>query len=469
MRRGALTLILIGLLCQPAAADLARCLDATCRINGPGGVVGTGCAFDETADSYLILTNAHVVGQLEGTSIACEFWKNGYSLGQVEGKVVQAWRLGSMRDIAVASISKSKLTVRPAIVPLGPRGAELSSRTVVSVGCALGGWPTAWKGHVLEAGSATVWFLPTPADGRSGSALFDEAGRMIVGLVGWRAADGDYGIAMHLGEIYAAFDGKPPVQTTAVTEAAPMAPVQYTSASSCIHGLPLSQLCAECQGSCDRRLPFGLFGNRRTPQEEEKVKPFGDGAYSPWSGSSEGESGGAVGPAPPDLSSYATRSELTAVESRLNQSMQQVNQRLGSLETQTQAALDQSQRASVQIEAQKKTSESNHTSLLQRLAEFASREELVAKYQEAREAGAEAGREAARKTALAVVAEKLGETGGMALWHTLLSALGISGPIGIGLAALGWFVSRRAGRRIVQRSRGAEEAPPQAPFRGQSA
>jgi hypothetical protein len=241
---------------------------------------------------------------------------------------------------------------------------------------------------------------------------------------------------------------------------------QYTSASSCIQGFPLGQICADCQGNCPGRFPFEFFGDRLAPHEEEKVKPFGDGAYNPWSGSREGESGGGVGSAPPDLSSYATRSDLTAVESRLNQSMQQVNQRLTSLESQAQTALDQSQRASAQIEAQKKTDESNHTSILKRLTEFASREELVAKYQEARDAGAEAGREAARKTALAVVAEKLGETGGMALWHTLLSALGISGPIGIGLAALGWFASRRVGRRIVQRSRGVEEAPPQAPFRG---
>lgn len=472
MTRIVILLLVTGMLGREALADLSACVDATCRVYGATGAVGTGCTFDETGEEYLVLTNAHVVGQGEGGEVACEFWRNGYSLGRVKAQVVREWRSASpSRDIAIVAVSKKNLSEAAAIVPLGPRGVSLESRTVLSVGCAMAKWPTAWKGHVLEADGGIVSFVPTPADGRSGSALFNEDGSMIVGLVTWRSADNAYGIAMHLGEIYAAFDG----QTTSPllsheTGAGGIQLVQHPSAPACVHGVSLTQFCPDCRDS-DRTLPLAPFSQQEPRGGERKL--FGDGAYQPWSGargSGRGSgSGGALGSPPPDLSSFASKAELTAVESRLTHSIQKVQQQLDKLEGQTQTALTQTQQTSAQLDVQKKSSETTRESIFKRLEEFASREELIAKYEEARLAGADAGREAARRVALAVIAEKLGEPAAGALWNSLIAALGISGPIGIGLIALGWLVRRRLSRRITTRLRGGGEAPRSEPFRGNAA
>ena len=77
---------------------------------------------------------------------------------------------------------------------------------IISVGCASGAWATAWKGHALGTEGGDLHFVPAPANGRSGSAVFDAEGRRIVGIVRARAADGSDGVATSVQAVYRAFD-----------------------------------------------------------------------------------------------------------------------------------------------------------------------------------------------------------------------------------------------------------------------
>lgn len=48
-------------------------------------------------------------------------------------------------------------------------------------------------------------------------------------------------------------------------------------------------------------------------------------------------------------------------------------------------------------------------------------------------------------------------------------AMGYSGPVGLGIAALGWFLGRRVKKRISERGDGGQgEGPPEHPFHSQS-
>ena len=97
----------------------------------------------------------------------------------------------------------------PALFPLRresyavPAGATLSS-----VGCANGTWSTGWKGHALGYNGGDLHFLPTPANGRSGSAIFDAEGKMIVAVLRARTVNDSEGIATPVQCLYEAFGGQ---------------------------------------------------------------------------------------------------------------------------------------------------------------------------------------------------------------------------------------------------------------------
>lgn len=196
-----------------SCADISDCIEATCRISmkiGEESHVGTGTIFERRGDDYLILTNAHVVGTSK--TVQVEFWRMGYQTPKpARGSVTHRWLIdGAHRDIAIVSVPAAYFgDYEPPTIPICPRDYKQQTRTVLSCGCARGSWPTAWRGHVTGTrDGASVEFTPSPANGRSGSALFDPTGSMIVGLVAWRDDEKGVGIAMHAGELYRTFDGK---------------------------------------------------------------------------------------------------------------------------------------------------------------------------------------------------------------------------------------------------------------------
>ena len=68
----------------PHPESIDRVLRSTCRIFA-GNARGSGVIFDADADSYRVLTNAHVVGR-RGNRVDLEFEHSGYRSGRIAGR-----------------------------------------------------------------------------------------------------------------------------------------------------------------------------------------------------------------------------------------------------------------------------------------------------------------------------------------------------------------------------------------------
>jgi hypothetical protein len=251
--------VLQAVSCAEARADVANVIAATVRITNGNGV-GTGCVFDRKGDSYLIITNNHVAGK-KGNAVDVEFWAKGYQGKKVKGQVVQAWRNEQghcdMDIVSVPCSSISPVQITP--IPLAPRGSHAPTPSIVSVGCPKAAWPSAWQGHITSArGRGAVEFTPPPQNGRSGSAICDETGEHVIGLLGWRDDSKGVGIAMHLEAIYACFDGKPELDNGPPSGATPTATIDLEDETLvalpppgyCSHGVALGVWCDRCQSEC---------------------------------------------------------------------------------------------------------------------------------------------------------------------------------------------------------------------------
>jgi hypothetical protein len=199
--------VLLPWVAAEASAAVSDCVDATCRISTPDGSRGTGCVFEIGRGQVFVLTCAHVVGR--STAVQCEFWREGHQSQPLPGRVIA--RVEDDRcDAAVIAVDESQFGgLLPRVVPLAPRDyVPRPGDTITSVGCANGAWSTGWKGHVLGDRGGDLRFVPVPANGRSGSALFDAAGEKIVGLIRARTIDNSEGIAVTVQELYRALGDK---------------------------------------------------------------------------------------------------------------------------------------------------------------------------------------------------------------------------------------------------------------------
>jgi hypothetical protein len=198
--------LLAAFSCNAAEASLADCIDATCRIKTPDGSTGSGCVFEISQGTVFVLTNRHVVGT--AGSVRCVFWQHGHQSTAIAGNVAAR---SDQADVALVTLPASAFDGRlPRVIPIAPEGTRLrQGETVTSVGCAGGAWATGFKGHVLGHDGTSVCFTPPPADGRSGSALFDAGGRRIVGLIWGRFERGQgRGYAVTVENLYRALNFK---------------------------------------------------------------------------------------------------------------------------------------------------------------------------------------------------------------------------------------------------------------------
>ncbi len=227
--------LLLAATCRPgvaqplSAASWTACVEATCRVTAADGGRGTGCAFERSQGYVFILTGAHVA---TSAVVQCEFWRRGHQSRPVSGRVILRHE-GA--DVAVVAVAESALDgALPPVVPLAPpHWVAEPGQTLHSVGCAGGAWATGWQGHALGYDAADLHFLPAPANGRSGSALFDAAGSRIVGLVRARTTDGPRGIATSVQSIYLALGSPPQRDAAAQVSLPPATPVQCAG-SSCL-------------------------------------------------------------------------------------------------------------------------------------------------------------------------------------------------------------------------------------------
>jgi hypothetical protein len=181
---------------------MTDCIDATCRITATDGGMGSGCVFEISQGRVYVLTAAHVVGK--DRTVRCEFWRQGHQSQPLEGEVIA---LTESADAAIVAVPEGAFEgVLPSVIPIAPRGYIVpAGATLSSVGCANGTWSTGWKGHALGYSGADLHFLPTPANGRSGSAVFDAEGKMIVAVLRARTVNDSEGIATSVQCIYDAF------------------------------------------------------------------------------------------------------------------------------------------------------------------------------------------------------------------------------------------------------------------------
>lgn len=199
-------LILLAAACRPClgqertTASWTACVEATCRVTAADGGRGTGCAFEHSQGYVFVLTGAHVA---TSPRVECEFWRAGHQSRPLPGNVVLREERADVAVVAIAeSVFAGQLPSPVSIAP--PDWVVAGGETLASVGCAHGAWATGWKGHALGYDNADLHFLPAPANGRSGSALFDASGRYVVGLIRARSADGRRGIATSVQAIYGA-------------------------------------------------------------------------------------------------------------------------------------------------------------------------------------------------------------------------------------------------------------------------
>jgi len=278
-------LTVIALLAMAAAVfgDMSTCVDATCRVSCPGGR-GSGVVISATADRVLVLSNAHVV---DAPSPECEFWSHGHQSLPVTGSVVM--RNPSI-DVAVIAIPTAAFGGRvPPAIPIA-RDMPAARETVTSIGCADGNWATGWKGHLLGYPDASqMRFLPSPAGGRSGSALFNADATEIVGLIRARTPDDREGIAIPAPRILAALGHQEPsAQRMDARAGAIEVPLRGLDASASLLDQPAT--CAGWRAQVARGLDGAVLTQVCPPggcpdgncQGGSILNPFGSGRVLPY-------------------------------------------------------------------------------------------------------------------------------------------------------------------------------------------
>jgi hypothetical protein len=202
---------------------LEQIAGSTVRIFAGDGSLGSGSCFEKSANELLILTNAHVAGR-KGASVKVEFWYQGRLSRKIPGVVVKSFLNDrSDHDYAVVSIKREDLggyfdVLEP--IALADHKFVPDFTKLYSAGCPLGTWQTHWIGHGTEnLGDQAVKFVPMPANGRSGSAIYQilDGGKIVqIGVITYRTkspgkdgsseTDGE-GIAQTIGHIRRHLDG----------------------------------------------------------------------------------------------------------------------------------------------------------------------------------------------------------------------------------------------------------------------
>lgn len=212
--------ILLALCSPTAAADLETVHNATVRLTAGDGGRGTGTVFERSNGLVWILTCAHVA---TSPTLQAEFYAAGHESRGVP--VTVQWRHEGA-DLAIARVSEAGLGgVQPAAVPFAPPNHVVpAGARLRTAGSALGVWPTSFVGHAVGYHNSDLHFVPAPANGRSGSAILDDTGR-IVGVVRARANDDSYGVATPIQAAYRLW-GSTEQRTSATAVQMPTVPTQ---------------------------------------------------------------------------------------------------------------------------------------------------------------------------------------------------------------------------------------------------
>jgi len=472
---------------ESARADLARCIEATCRVSTPSGTMGSGCVFSITDSQVLVITAAHVV---EGSpAVSCRFWHRGHQSRPLEAQVVA---FDAAADLAVLALPRRVFEgVLPAAVPLAaPQLVLVPGTTITSAGCARGAWATGFEGHTKGYAGLDLYFVPAPADGRSGSALFDAEGRRIVGIVRARTGDDSMGIAASIQAIYAAFgSGRQQSRvghSSGNVPAGRLVPVrgmtndqfamtnrseQRGSFGHWSLGFDDSASLAVCPGGVCPATPaqprWYLLPYRFRQQFRDSAPPTPpgpDGVSPTWPTLPP------AGTAPAAPAEVGCRVDLGPTHERLDRIARLLEQLHDDLsdaspravapppaaENTSPPAPSGQQVAIARLHDQVEASRQETSRLRQAVEALASNPEALLRRAEERLARVKSGlgeeadtRQVARAYVRDLAAEQLRSgRAGLTLAHVLSGALGLSGPLAVALGGGLWVLSRRLGARL---------------------
>jgi len=177
-----------------------RCLSASCRLTTDRSI-GSGTVFNIDDEYVWILSAGHVV---EGSTVVlAEFWRSGSPSFFMNAEVV--WYMlhpSPCEDLSILRVLKSKFSELgqplPYVMPLASPKFKIRVDTrVMSMGCEQGYSPTMIIGFVKRVDENIFYMVPDTMYGRSGSAVLDETGTRIIGVVVRRD-----GICVNLNCIY---------------------------------------------------------------------------------------------------------------------------------------------------------------------------------------------------------------------------------------------------------------------------
>jgi hypothetical protein len=192
----------------PIEASVVEAIEATCQINqcysdGKVRSGGTGTIFHQDDEKVFIMTAAHVLNG-EHSYLVVYFYGTGQASHGMRATVEhKAYGQGG-KDIAIISIKKKSFNDHPIpkSIPIAKKGTiTVGGQRLLSNGCPKLNWPSAWMGHFVKDLGDTFWFKPRPIPGRSGSAIFDDKGEHIIGIIIQYRSDGN-GVAVSLEGIY---------------------------------------------------------------------------------------------------------------------------------------------------------------------------------------------------------------------------------------------------------------------------
>ena len=460
VRRSVLPVLLLLLCSMPpcghlpqARGDLSDCIDATCRITAADGGRGTGCAMAVVEERVYVLTAEHVVGG--SPIVTCEFWRDGHLSKPMRAQVVA--RAASADAALVVLPSASFGGMIPKTVPIAP--ADYTVRpgdALTSVGCANGSWSTGWKGHTLGYRGSDLHFLPTPANGRSGSAVFDSSGQMIVGLLRARTSDGNEssGIATSVQALHRALGEE--IRTQCPGGVCP-APIPNSVAD----GEAQWRLSPYRQGMDER---FRQIEGRQRDQQRAPSSVWPTLPMVPVSPPMR------IATQPVDLS--GTNERLDELGGKLDTLIEQLATEesvapaglsvplapsVSPADVESMKLAKEAKAEAESIRAEVVTARQDSAALREKVETLAHERDTLRQQFDARVAKvkAELGEDASRREIAGayvkdLAAEKLGGTVGMTAGRLIGGALGLSAPVALAIGLAGFLVSRRIGKKLTE-------------------
>ena len=173
--------------------NLNQIFEAACMVSTPSGL-GSGVCYKQDSSNFYFMTNAHVVGQYKDVKI--NFWRNGVKSIDVSGNVIwRKWQRDTDIDLAIIQVPKISFgAFPPRVIKIVKEDFKFRPNDYfATAGCPNGSWLLGLEGNIEKVEDHKIYFMPPPANGRSGSGLFaivtdanGEQHTRLAAIIAWR-------------------------------------------------------------------------------------------------------------------------------------------------------------------------------------------------------------------------------------------------------------------------------------------